>query len=36
LTTARTINGVSFDGTADITVTASAATLTGTIDGGSY
>ena len=28
--TARTINGVSFDGTANITVTASAGTLTGT------
>lgn len=31
LQTARTINGVSFDGTANITVTASAATLTGTL-----
>ena len=30
LATARNINGVSFDGSADITVTASAATLTGT------
>lgn len=30
LQTARTINGVSFDGTADITVTAAAGTLTGT------
>ena len=36
LTTARTINGVAFDGTANITVTANAATLSGTIDGGSY
>jgi len=36
LTTARAINGVVFDGTVDITVTASASTLTGTIDGGSY
>lgn len=31
LQTARTINGVSFDGTANITVTAAAGTLTGTI-----
>ena len=30
LATARTINGVSFDGTANITVTAAAGTLTGT------
>ena len=30
LTTARTINGTSFDGTANITVTAAATTLTGT------
>ena len=30
LTTARAINGVSFDGSADITVTAAASTLTGT------
>ena len=30
LTTARTINGVSFDGSADITVTAAGSTLTGT------
>lgn len=30
LATARTINGVSFDGSADITVTAAAGTLTGT------
>lgn len=30
LQTARTINGVSFDGTANITVTAAASTLTGT------
>lgn len=30
LTTARTINGVSFDGTANIVVTAAAGTLTGT------
>lgn len=30
LTTARNINGVAFDGTADITVTADAGTLTGT------
>ena len=30
LITARNINGVAFDGTADITVTAAAATLTGT------
>lgn len=30
LTTARTINGVSFDGTSNITVTAAAGTLTGT------
>ena len=30
LTTARTINGTSFDGSADITVTAAAGTLTGT------
>ena len=30
LTTARTINGVAFNGTANITVTANAATLTGT------
>lgn len=30
LTTARTINGVSFDGSANITVTAAAGTLTGT------
>lgn len=30
LTTARTINGTSFDGTANITVTAAAGTLTGT------
>jgi hypothetical protein len=36
LTTARTINGVSFDGTSNIVVTAAAGTLTGTIDGGSY
>lgn len=36
LTTARNINGVAFDGTTNITVTASAATLTGTLDGGSY
>lgn len=31
LTTARAINGVAFDGTGDITVTASAATLTGNL-----
>ena len=31
LTTARNINGVAFNGTADITVTANAATLTGTV-----
>ena len=31
LTTARNINGVSFNGTSDITVTANAQTLTGTI-----
>ena len=30
LTSARNINGVSFDGTADITITANAGTLTGT------
>jgi len=30
LTTARTINGVSFDGSANITITAAAGTLTGT------
>ncbi len=30
LATARTINGVSFDGSADVTVTAAAGTLTGT------
>jgi hypothetical protein len=31
LTTARTINGTSFDGSANITVTAAAGTLTGTV-----
>jgi hypothetical protein len=31
LTTARTINGTSFDGTADITITTNASTLSGTI-----
>ena len=36
LQTARTINGVAFDGSTNITVTADASTLSGTIDGGSY
>ena len=36
LQTARTINGVAFDGSTNITVTADASTLTGSIDGGSY
>lgn len=36
LQTARTINGVAFDGSTNITVTADAGTLSGTIDGGSY
>lgn len=35
LQTARTINGISFDGTADITVSAAAGTLTGTTAVGS-
>jgi trimeric autotransporter adhesin len=36
LATPVTINGVSFDGSASITITANASTLTGTLDGGSY